>query len=82
MFNCGTPSQCVFAEHESYIAMLIKDEADGDISSGPHLSNHESDLQGLGTTHAPLAPKPPITTPQMTPGILMFLYKKKIADNF
>ncbi|XP_061162402.1 uncharacterized protein LOC133171625 [Saccostrea echinata] len=60
LFNCGTPSKCLFAEHANYTSLFFPNHVAPSTSINGHQEQHENELEGLNskvtlkpTTQAP-----------------------------
>lgn len=61
LFNCGTPSKCLFAEHANYTSMFFPNHAAPSSSSTGHQQQHENELEGLNSKETP---KPTTNAPR------------------
>ncbi|XP_060079598.1 uncharacterized protein LOC132558990 [Ylistrum balloti] len=61
LFNCGENNKCVYANHENYMSMTLKDSSV--VHGGSLGQDNEGDLKGLGEVEKPQ----PSATPKPTP---------------
>ena len=61
LFDCGSPSKCVFAHHGNYTVMSFQNQ---DYQPHSHQKYHENELESLGKTPSPV---PATTTLKSTP---------------
>ncbi|VDI28160.1 Hypothetical predicted protein [Mytilus galloprovincialis] len=64
LFDCGTPSKCVFAHHGNYSVMSFQIN---DFMPSAHQQYHENELENLGKVKPPTPSPPPPTTHTPTP---------------
>ncbi|XP_062570238.1 uncharacterized protein LOC134232301 [Saccostrea cucullata] len=49
LFNCGSPSKCLFAEHANYTSLFFPNHAAPSTSLNGHQQQHENELEGLNS---------------------------------
>lgn len=64
LFDCGTPSKCVFAHHGNYSVMSFQIN---DFMPSAHQQYHENELENLGKVKPPTPSPPPPATHTPTP---------------